>query len=139
MANSQFHNPYVGPRPFKREEQSLFFGREREISELQSLVTAHRTLLIYAASGAGKTSLLNAGLLPLMEREGFEVLPVARVKGLIPGGVRPEDISNLYGISRRSKMRACLMNRVLGLHSRGHHHSGRKGYSSHLASGLCLG
>ncbi len=96
VGNSQSHNPYVGPRPFEREEKNLFFGREREISELQSLLTAHRTLLLYAASGAGKTSLLNAGLLPLMEQEGFEVLPIARVRGLIPGGVRPEDISNLY-------------------------------------------
>jgi hypothetical protein len=96
VASSQSHNPYVGPRPFEREERNLFFGREREISELQSLLTAHRTLLLYAASGAGKTSLLNAGLLPLMEQEGFEVFPVARVRGMIPGGVRPEDISNLY-------------------------------------------
>ena len=96
MTNSQSHNPYVGPRPFEREEKNLFFGREREISELQSLLTAHRTLLLYAGSGAGKTSLLNAGLLPLMEQEGFDVLPVARVRGLIPEGVGPEDISNLY-------------------------------------------
>ena len=95
-ANSQDHNPYVGPRPFEPEEKNLFFGRAREISELQSLLTAHRTFLLYAASGAGKTSLLNAGLLPLMEQEGFEVLPVARVRGLIPEGVSPEDISNLY-------------------------------------------
>ena len=96
MTSSQSHNPYVGPRPFEREENNLFFGREREISELQSLLTAHRTLLLYAASGAGKTSLLNAGLLPLMEHERFEVFPLARVRGLITGGVRPEDISNLY-------------------------------------------
>ncbi len=94
--NSQFHNPYVGPRPFEREEKNLFFGREREISELQSLLTAQRTLLLYAASGAGKTSLLNAGLLPLMEKEGFEVLLPARVRGLSPEGIRPGDVSNIY-------------------------------------------
>ena len=68
MPNLQSHNPYIGPRPFEREEQKLFFGREREISELQSLLTAHRTFLLYAASGAGKTSMLNAGLVPLMEK-----------------------------------------------------------------------
>jgi hypothetical protein len=96
VGSSQFYNPYVGPRPFEREEKNRFFGREREISELQSLLTAHRTLLLYAASGTGKTSLLNAGLVPLMEQEGFEIFPIARVSGLIPGGVRPEDISNIY-------------------------------------------
>jgi WD40 repeat protein len=36
--------------------------------------------LLYAASGAGKTSLLNAGLIPVLERdERFEILPSARL------------------------------------------------------------
>ena len=75
-------NPYVGPRPFERSDRPVFFGRDREIRELLSLVVAHRTVLLYATSGAGKTSLLNAGLLPLLEEEeGFEVFPSARVAG----------------------------------------------------------
>ena len=65
---------YVGPRPFERSERNLFFGRDREISELLSLVTSSRIVLCYAPSGAGKTSLINAGLQPRLEKEGFEVL-----------------------------------------------------------------
>jgi cell wall-associated NlpC family hydrolase len=76
-------NPYVGPRPFERGEGAFFFGREREVQELLSLVVAHRVVLLYAASGAGKTSLLNAGLGPLLDHEeGFELLPTARVRAL---------------------------------------------------------
>jgi hypothetical protein len=92
----QERNPYVGPRPFERQDRGLFFGRDREASEVLSLVIAHRMLLIYAQSGAGKTSLINAGLIPLLEKEGFEVLPLARVQGLIPKDIQPEEIPNLY-------------------------------------------
>ena len=77
MANEL--QPYVGPRPFERDDQALFFGRESEASDLLSLVMAHQDVLFYAQSGAGKTSLLNARLIPMLEQKGFEVLPVARL------------------------------------------------------------
>ncbi len=89
-------NPYPGPRPFEREEQRLFFGREREVRELRSLITAHRAVLLYAQSGAGKTSLLNAGLIPLLTKQGFEVLPVARVRGFEPEDIDLKGIPNIY-------------------------------------------
>ena len=79
--------PYVGPRPFERKDQALFFGRDREARELLSLVVAHEAVLLYAQSGAGKTSLLNARLIPLLEEKGFQVLPTARVRGSIPEGI----------------------------------------------------
>src|SRR5438046_5598196 len=73
-------NPYIGPRPFERADLPRFFGRDREMRQLLSLVVAHRVVLLYASSGAGKTSLLNAGLLPLLEEEeGFEAFAPARV------------------------------------------------------------
>lgn len=87
---------FVGPRPFERSEQNLFFGRDREISELLSLVTSNRVVLCYAPSGAGKTSLINAGLHPRLEKEGFEVLPSTRVRGLLPEGVDQTSIANIY-------------------------------------------
>jgi Novel STAND NTPase 1/WD domain, G-beta repeat len=89
-------NPYPGPRPFERGEQNLFFGRDREVADLLSLIIAHREVLLYAQSGAGKTSLLNAGVVPLLSQEEFEVLPVARVRGLIPEGIEPKGIRNIY-------------------------------------------
>jgi hypothetical protein len=93
---SQERNPYVGPRPFERQDVDRFFGRDREAGEILYLVFTHRNFLIYAQSGAGKTSLINAGLVPLLEKEGFEVLPLARVQGLIPEDIPPEEIPNLY-------------------------------------------
>jgi hypothetical protein len=41
---------------------------------------AHKLVLVYAQSGAGKTSIFNAQVIPALENHGFEVLPVARVQ-----------------------------------------------------------
>jgi hypothetical protein len=89
-------NPYVGPRPFAQADAYRFFGRDREASELCSLVAAHRTVLLYAQSGAGKTSLVNAGVIPLLKQRGYDVLPPARVSR--PGGNRAlrDRVKNIY-------------------------------------------
>ena len=87
-------SPYVGPRPFEREDSGRFFGRERETAELLSLVVAHRVTVFYAPSGAGKTSLLKAGLIPHLEAKGFEVLPPTRVLG--PAESSDLDVANIY-------------------------------------------
>ncbi|NTU48304.1 MAG: ATP-binding protein, partial [Syntrophobacteraceae bacterium] len=92
-------NPYPGPTPFEREQESLFFGRDREVDDLFSLLTAHPVVVLNAPSGAGKTSLLNAGLIPLLSREGFEVLPVARVRGFEPQGMDLSGVANLYAFN----------------------------------------
>ncbi len=76
--------PYVGPRPFQRIDKAFFFGREKEASDLLSLIIANPLLLLYSRSGAGKTSLINARLVPMLEREGIYTLPIARVQGRIP-------------------------------------------------------
>ncbi|HSS79542.1 MAG TPA: WD40 repeat domain-containing protein, partial [Thermoanaerobaculia bacterium] len=72
--------PYVGPRPFDEKERDLFYGRDREAADLCSLVIAHAAVLFYAPSGAGKTSLLQARLIPLLKEKEFEVLRPARVR-----------------------------------------------------------
>jgi formylglycine-generating enzyme required for sulfatase activity len=55
---------YPGVTPFEREQQHLFFGRDREIADLLRLVSLERLLVLFGKSGHGKSSLLNAGVLP---------------------------------------------------------------------------
>lgn len=69
--------PYPGPRSFQRGE--TLYGRERETAELLDLLIAERIVLLYSPSGAGKSSLLQAALIPELEREGFHVFPTMRV------------------------------------------------------------
>ena len=44
-----------------------------------SLIYSHPLVLVYAQSGAGKTSIFNARIAPTLENKGLQVLPVARV------------------------------------------------------------
>lgn len=81
-------NPYVGPRTFRRQDADRFFGREREARELLSFIRAKRLVLFYAQSGAGKSSLINARIIPALEQEGYEVLPVGRVSGSLSASAR---------------------------------------------------
>ncbi|MCB0070438.1 MAG: hypothetical protein KDE20_03230 [Caldilineaceae bacterium] len=98
---SDFRNPYVGPRSFDVDERSIFFGRDEEIAILVGQVMARRVSLFFAQSGAGKSSLLRAGLIPELTREievgqgrrrhtyrKMRVLPILRVSG---GGMPPEN------------------------------------------------
>jgi hypothetical protein len=71
-------SPYVGPRPFTGKDRGSFFGRDAEVDRLVSEVISSPTLVIYSVSGAGKTSLLAAGLRPALRDQGFETLPTVR-------------------------------------------------------------
>jgi hypothetical protein len=94
--NEKPSNPYVGPRPFELGEQRTFAGREHETSELASLIVAHRTVLVYAQSGTGKTSLMNAGVIPALLEKGVQVLPISRVGIPLPQNETSEHIQNVY-------------------------------------------
>lgn len=63
---------FPGPNPFSEKQGDLFFGRAREMDELRSLLQAYRTVLLHAQSGAGKTSLVRAGLFPKLAAEGVQ-------------------------------------------------------------------
>ena len=70
-------NPYVGPRAFQIGEQ--LYGRDWEALELRDLIVAKRIVLLHSPSGAGKTSLIQSGLAPLLARDGFQYTPPMRV------------------------------------------------------------
>lgn len=110
-AESGRRSPYVGPLPFQRKDRGIFFGRVREVNDLVSLIFAHRTVLLYAESGAGKSSLLNAGLVPRLEEEGLEVLPLARVKGKGPECLESD---NVYVFNTLRSWQAVLSQEVGG-------------------------
>jgi hypothetical protein len=65
--------PFIGPRPFTEADSSLFFGRDRELAALTAEVVSTQIVLVYAPSGSGKSSLISAGLVPAMRKEGFAV------------------------------------------------------------------
>jgi hypothetical protein len=79
-SDSLTSNPYVGPVPFREDDQDRFFGRDRDTEELFSLVTAYNVCILYGQSGTGKSSLLQAGLIPRARGADMDLLPVARLQ-----------------------------------------------------------
>jgi energy-coupling factor transporter ATP-binding protein EcfA2 len=59
-------NPFPGLRPFDFHENRLFFGREDQSKELLDKLRANRFVAVVGTSGSGKSSLVRAGLLPLL-------------------------------------------------------------------------
>lgn len=59
--------PYLGLGSYRRENRALFFGRTRATTELTTLVRQSTGIIaLVGASGAGKSSLLAAGLIPAL-------------------------------------------------------------------------
>ncbi|MFL9912267.1 nSTAND1 domain-containing NTPase [Paraburkholderia sp. RL17-337-BIB-A] len=62
-------NPWPGLASFSEREHGFFFGRDRETQALLRLVRRETLTVLHGRSGLGKTSLLNAGLFPLLRDE----------------------------------------------------------------------
>jgi formylglycine-generating enzyme required for sulfatase activity len=60
-------SPYRGLHPFHEEHRGLFFGREREARAILELLRGESLVVVTGDSGAGKSSLCRAGVLPLVE------------------------------------------------------------------------
>ncbi|HEV3294853.1 MAG TPA: helix-turn-helix domain-containing protein, partial [Streptosporangiaceae bacterium] len=64
--------PYRGLLPFSESDAEVFYGRERLADELAAKLAARAAsgglVVVTGASGAGKSSLLRAGLLPILAR-----------------------------------------------------------------------
>lgn len=69
---------YPGSRPFEDTDidRKLFFGREQEKEDLLQKVLARKLVVLFAKSGLGKTSLINAGVSRLLREKGCVPLKV---------------------------------------------------------------
>lgn len=65
--------PFPGLRPFGAEDQAFYFGRSDQIYALYRLIY-FGFIAVIGSSGSGKSSLVNAGLLPLLEHESGDAL-----------------------------------------------------------------
>lgn len=57
---------YPGIRPFETADKDLFFGRSRDVQDLSILIGVEKLVVLFGKSGYGKSSLINAGLIPLL-------------------------------------------------------------------------
>ncbi len=83
LARDLPESPYRHLNWFTQKDAEMFFGRGHQIRELYDRLTAPRTapiILFYGQSGVGKSSILDAGLIPRLE-QAYEVCYVRRGEG----------------------------------------------------------
>jgi TIR domain len=113
--NIESASPYPGLAGFEESDASLFFGRggdiARGLADIRRMRrnTMSRVLVIQAASGAGKSSFLRAGLWPRLKRDP-DFTPVAILRpatGVISGDFGlSRGLAAWFAMRRRSGMPA---------------------------------
>lgn len=78
--------PYLGLRAFGEDDAPFFFGRESLTLQLLNHLSQHSVLAVVGASGSGKSSVVQAGMLPQL-RQGKQIPGSDRwwIRALRPG------------------------------------------------------
>jgi tetratricopeptide (TPR) repeat protein len=119
--------PFPGLRPFEFEDHAYFFGREDQTYSLYRLLSYSHFVAVVGSSGSGKSSLVKAGLFPLLDRESqgdgghtwcrIEMrpggAPVARLTDAILAVSTDQD--PLVAAARRDRVAAALRRSSYGL------------------------
>jgi len=69
-------NPYKGLHSYEETDKNVFYGRDEETETLSGLVRFNFISVVFGKAGIGKTSLLKAGVFPLLREEGFLPIPL---------------------------------------------------------------
>lgn len=62
-------NPWLGLESY--QENQIIYGRNKEIEELSQCVLNNNETVLYGKSGIGKSSIVNAGILPIVRAHGY--------------------------------------------------------------------
>jgi tetratricopeptide (TPR) repeat protein len=79
-------NPYPGSRAFTQADES-FFGRDADIAAVVDLWMTNRLTVVSGAAGSGKTSLLQAGVRPLLREKTSQYRPCTFPPGNLSRGM----------------------------------------------------
>jgi PKD repeat protein len=71
---------YPGTRPFLEEDSHLFFGRTSDKLKLTELIELEKLVVLFGKSGYGKSSLLNAAVVPRLRRFAQQKVYNVRLK-----------------------------------------------------------
>ncbi len=86
--------PYPGLRPFEESEWPIFFGRERFIDIVVGKLTEQSLLLVHGDSGAGKSSLIKAGVAAQLRQGQVRAGKSWRLAIVRPGDKPMEHLAN---------------------------------------------
>ena len=115
---SKAESPYQGLKPFSKETSKFFFGRDTVVELLKKQLQSSNFVLLAGASGSRKSSVVQAGLAPSLEEEGWHILepvvpwvePVRDLKHAITHQIlkSADDITQVYSSIDANGLRAIL-------------------------------
>ncbi|HTI34615.1 MAG TPA: serine/threonine-protein kinase, partial [Miltoncostaea sp.] len=76
-------SPYRGLEAFREEDAPFYFGREEDVARVLERLRMGRFIAVVGPSGSGKSSLVFAGVLPVLRR-GDDAQP-PRILEMVPG------------------------------------------------------
>ncbi|MDJ0696268.1 hypothetical protein [Mastigocoleus sp. MO_188.B34] len=106
----EIEEPYQFLSYYDTTDADIFFGREAVSQLLVSKISSHKLILLNGKSGSGKTSLINAGIIPHLVTKGYFTM-VFRDYGypteLIKAGI--ENLENVnIDLSKSNTLLECL-------------------------------
>jgi tetratricopeptide (TPR) repeat protein len=127
LSAASAEHPFPGLRPFAYPDHAYFFGREEQIYALYRLIDRFRFIAVVGSSGSGKSSLVRAGLLPLLDTETGEPggrswlwremrpgdAPLLRLTGLLASLSTDDD--TIVASGRRDRIAAQLRGSSFGI------------------------
>ena len=69
------YNPWCGISSYQSEDEYRFKGRETDVEKFLDIVYSGNLSVLYADSGIGKTSFVNAGIIPRLTADKYRPLP----------------------------------------------------------------
>lgn len=76
MDNQSTRYRFPGVDTFTSNDADIFCGRYSDTENLYTQIMLSETVVLHADSGTGKSSLVNAGLLPLITKRSPDLLPI---------------------------------------------------------------
>lgn len=103
---------YPGVQPFTTAQSEVFYGREQDTADLYRLIRREPLVVLYGKSGLGKSSLLNAGIVPHCLSEGVFQPVVVKFGAWTEGKTEtPLDITKAYlnaGVAQHALLKQLL-------------------------------
>jgi hypothetical protein len=98
--------PYPGLRPFLDHESMLLFGRMRQIKEIIEHLRTNQFVAVIGGSGSGKSSLINAGVVPELRSFGIRGagdfwIPMVSTPGTAAGEVKSDEVTPITRFARK--------------------------------------
>ena len=72
MSDETLSEPFVGIKPYTLAQAGIFYERQDEARALLETILNRRVVLLFGESGNGKSSLINAGLVPMLATARFK-------------------------------------------------------------------